>query len=156
MSDNKSVVIAPLTGEIHHLVTLPDLVFSRKLTGDGIAIKPTDNTVVAPFDGEVIQLLPTLHAIGIRSNTGLEVLIHVGINTVGLKGEGFEAFVQAGDKVKQGDTLITFDLDIVKDKAKSTLTPIIVTNGKKFSELDLTTELNVVAGSSTLITTEAK
>lgn len=151
-----NIVSAPLTGEIRHLVEVPDLVFSRKLTGDGIAIQPTNNTLVAPFDGEVIQLFPTLHAIGIRSNSGLELLIHIGLNTVALKGEGFEAFVKEGDKFSKGDTLIEFDLAFIEANATSTVTPIIITNGKDIEKLELTKELHVESGSSTLFTAKLK
>lgn len=149
-------VVAPLSGEIRHLVEVPDLVFSRKLTGEGIAIQPTNNTLIAPFDGEVIQLFPTLHAIGIRSNSGLELLIHIGLGTVALKGEGFEAFVKEGDKIVKGDALIEFDLAFIEANASSTVTPIIITNGNDIEDLDLTKELHVELGTSVLFTAKVK
>ncbi len=81
------------------------------MVGDGIAIEPSEGIVVAPFDGEIVQLFPTKHAIGLRGKSGLEVLIHIGLETVSLQGEGFEAFIKQGDQVKMGDKLITFDMD---------------------------------------------
>lgn len=153
---NNVVVTAPLSGEIVHLVTVPDLVFSRKLAGDGIAIKPTNDTLQAPFDGEVIQLFPTLHAIGLRSDSGIEILIHIGLNTVSLNGEGFEAFVKAGDKIKQGDHLIRFDLDFIEKNATSTITPIIITNSNDLEDLDLTKKLAVELNSDVIIEASLK
>lgn len=159
MSENNEKlqsVIAPLSGDVRHLVEVPDLVFSRKLTGDGIAIKPTSDTLIAPFDGEVIQVFPTKHAIGIRSTYGLELLVHIGINTVSLNGEGFESFVQEGDQFKQGDNLIKFDLNFIEKNATSTITPFIITNGDEFENLELTKELKVVAEQSVLFTVTCK
>ncbi|GAB4939249.1 hypothetical protein MAHJHV51_51900 [Mycobacterium avium subsp. hominissuis] len=85
---------------------------------------------MAPFDGEVVQVFPTKHAIGLRGASGLELLIHIGLETVTLNGEGFETAVKAGDKVKKGDTLITFDLALIQEKAADTITSIVVTNGE--------------------------
>jgi len=94
-----------------HLEEVPDPVFAQKMMGDGIAIEPTEGTVVSPVNGEIVQFFPTKHAIGIKSETGVEVLIHVGLETVGMKGEGFEGLVEVGDKVKVGTPLLTFDID---------------------------------------------
>lgn len=149
-------ITAPLSGDVRHLVEVPDLVFSRKLTGNGIAIKPATNNVISPFDGEVMQLFPTLHAIGIRSTAGIELLIHIGLDTVQLQGEGFEAFVKEGDKITAGQKLIEFDLDFIEKNATSTITPIIMMNGKKFKELELTKDLEVEAGNSVIFTTKLR
>lgn len=97
--------------------------------GDGMAIEPSEGILVSPVEGEIIQLFHTKHAIGIRSQTGMEILLHIGLETVAMNGEGFEAFVKEGDSVKPGDKLISFDLDLIKEKAASTITPIIITNG---------------------------
>ncbi|MBU9720144.1 MULTISPECIES: PTS sugar transporter subunit IIA [Bacillaceae] len=125
----EEVVVAPLTGTVKQLSDVPDPVFSQKMMGDGIAIEPSEGNVVSPVDGEIIQFFPTRHAIGIRSKAGVEILIHVGLDTVNMKGEGFTGHVKEGDKVKVGDKLITFDLDLIQEKATSTITPIIITNG---------------------------
>ena len=107
-----SDIIAPLTGRIVKLEEVPDKVFAEKIMGDGFAIEPKDNIVVAPVDGEIAILFPTKHAIGMVTAEGLELLIHVGIDTVKLNGEGFKAFVKQGDKVKAGDKLLEVDFKI--------------------------------------------
>ncbi|MGM0921591.1 MAG: PTS sugar transporter subunit IIA [Bacillota bacterium] len=125
----EETVYAPLTGRLLNLEDVPDPVFSQKMMGDGMAIEPSEGILVSPVEGEIIQLFHTKHAIGIKSLTGMEILLHIGLETVAMNGEGFEAFVKEGDKVKPGDKLITFDLDLIKEKAASTITPIIITNG---------------------------
>lgn len=152
----EEVVIAPLSGALRQLEEVPDPVFAGKMVGEGIAIEPSEGLVVAPFDGEVVQLFPTLHAVGLRSKSGLEILIHIGLETVSLEGEGFEAFVKQGDRVKMGDKLIAFDLDIINKKASSTITPIIMTNGDVVESFNLSNESSVIAGESTLITVHLK
>jgi sugar PTS system EIIA component len=124
----EETLFAPLNGKVVDIEQVPDPTFSQKLMGEGIAIEPADGTVVSPVNGEVIQFFHTKHAIGIRSETGLEILIHVGLETVMLNGEGFTGHVQVGDKVKVGDRLITFDLEVIKEKAASSITPIVITN----------------------------
>src|SRR6478609_3514643 len=94
-------------------------------------------TVVAPVDGKIVNLFPTKHALGIESTTGREILIHVGIDTVNLKGEGFEALVAQGDEVKKGQPLLKIDLDFVKENAPSTITPIIFTNLQADEKIDI-------------------
>ncbi|MCA0987635.1 PTS sugar transporter subunit IIA [Guptibacillus algicola] len=121
-------IFAPLNGKVVELETVPDPTFSQKMMGDGVAIEPTDGEVVSPVNGEIIQFFHTKHAVGIKSESGLELLIHVGLETVGMGGEGFEGHVKEGDKVKVGDPLISVDLDLVKEKASSTITPVIITN----------------------------
>lgn len=152
----KETVIAPLTGTVHQLEEVPDPVFAEKMMGEGIAIDPSEGIVVAPFDGEIVQLFPTKHAIGIKGESGLEILIHVGLETVSLDGEGFEAFINQGDQVKKGDKLIAFDLDTIKEKASSTITPIIMTNGDAIENFEITNDTTVTAGESTLIDVQMK
>lgn len=128
-SEGSHVVHAPLTGEVTPLSEVPDQVFSEKMMGDGIAIKPSQGEVRAPFNGKVQMIFPTKHAIGLVSDSGLELLIHIGLDTVKLNGEGFTLHVEEGQEVKQGDLLISFDLDYIRNNAKSDITPIIVTQG---------------------------
>lgn len=130
------VIYSPLNGKVVELETVPDPTFSQKMMGDGIAIEPTDGKVVSPVNGKVIQFFHTKHAIGIESESGLEILIHVGLETVGMGGEGFEGHVKEGDKIKVGDPLITVDLDLVKEKASSTITPVIITNPDVLETVD--------------------
>ncbi|WP_079528563.1 PTS sugar transporter subunit IIA [Halobacillus hunanensis] len=120
--------VAPLTGKVVSLDDVPDPVFSQRMMGDGVAVEPTDGKVVSPIAGEVVQVFPTKHAVGIKTKSGVEVLVHIGLETVSMEGEGFEGHVSAGDHVQPGDPLITFDMDLVSEKAKSTTTPIMITN----------------------------
>lgn len=121
-------IYAPLKGRTVPLDEVPDQVFSDKLMGDGLAIYPDNGEVVAPFDGTVELVFPTKHAIGLKSESGVEVLIHFGLETVGLQGEGFTVHVDSGDTIVKGQLLMTVDLDYIKTHAKSDITPIIVTN----------------------------
>ncbi|HDH6516084.1 TPA: PTS transporter subunit IIABC [Staphylococcus aureus] len=128
-SELSHIVHAPLTGEVTPLSEVSDQVFSEKMMGDGIAIKPSQGEVRAPFNGKIQMIFPTKHAIGLVSDSGLELLIHIGLDTVKLNGEGFTLHVEEGQEVKQGDLLINFDLDYIRNHAKSDITPIIVTQG---------------------------
>ncbi|MEH7254690.1 glucose-specific PTS transporter subunit IIBC [Neobacillus niacini] len=120
--------MAPLKGEIKPITAVPDQVFAGKMMGDGFAIVPSEGTVVSPVNGKIVNLFPTKHAIGILSDTGREILIHVGIDTVNLKGQGFETLVSENDLVRQGQPLLKVDLDYIKEHATSTITPIVFTN----------------------------
>ncbi len=121
-------IVAPMTGEIVEIDKVPDEVFSGKMVGDGVAIRPSKGIVVAPCHGKIIQVFPTNHAIGILTTEGIEILIHVGLDTVNLKGNGFKSFVSGGDKIKKGDKLLEFDLEYIIKNAKSVISPIIITN----------------------------
>ena len=137
-------IIAPLSGEIVNIEDVPDVVFAEKIVGDGIAIKPTGNKMVAPCDGTIGKIFETNHAFSIESDTGLELFVHFGIDTVELKGEGFTRIAQEGQSVKRGDTIIEFDLALLEAKAKSTLTPVVISN------MDEIKELHKLSGSVTL------
>ncbi|MDN9011786.1 PTS sugar transporter subunit IIA [Brevibacillus laterosporus] len=121
-------LLAPLTGKAVHLEEVPDPVFSQKIAGDGLAIDPTEGVLVAPVDAKVVHLFNTGHAIGLQTANGAEILMHIGIDTVNLNGEGFSAKVTTGQDVKAGQTLIEFDLDIIKNAGYPVITPIIITN----------------------------
>ncbi len=130
-------IASPINGELMTLAQVPDETFASKVLGDGFAIKPTDGVVYAPVDGKIAQLFRTNHAVGILTDEGLEVLIHVGIDTVKMNGQGFNAFVKKGDVVLRGQKLLEFDLDLVRSQAKSDITPIVITNMDKVSGLKL-------------------
>ncbi|GAA0597489.1 hypothetical protein GCM10009001_12080 [Virgibacillus siamensis] len=154
MVNGQEKILAPLSGTIKSLEDVPDPTFSQKMMGDGLAIDPTDGKVIAPLDGEIVQIFPTKHAVGILSDEGTEVLIHIGLDTVNLDGEGFEAHVKQGDKVKAGDPLVTFDVEFVRKKAAGVITPVIITNGEQVGFLEKTNEAIAVAGDTVLLTTE--
>ncbi|WP_186577082.1 PTS sugar transporter subunit IIA [Aquibacillus kalidii] len=141
-----TILVAPLTGTVVPLEDVPDKVFAEKMMGDGLAIKPTDNKVVSPLDGEVVDVFNTKHAISFRSNEGVELLIHMGLETVNLKGEGFDIKVSAGQKVKQGDVLADFNLEQINNSGYNTITPIIVLNGDDFEIAESNTSGTVSAG----------
>lgn len=121
-------IVSPTNGELLELASVPDAVFSQKMMGDGFAIKSTDGEIVSPVNGTVEMVFETKHAVGLKAENGLEILIHLGVDTVNLKGEGFEVFVKAGDKIKSGDRLIKMDVDFIQKNAKSDISPIIFTN----------------------------
>ena len=121
-------IFNPIEGEIADLSIVPDEVFSEKVLGDGFAIIPSGNKVYAPANGILTVLFPTKHAIALTTDEGLEILVHIGIDTVDLNGEGFIAHVEQGDKVNKGDLLITFDANIMKEKAKSLISAVVITN----------------------------
>jgi phosphocarrier protein FPr/phosphocarrier protein len=127
-----STLLAPFAGWCAALDEVPDAAFAQRMLGDGVAIDPTGNELRAPCDGEVISIAASRHALALRTTAGAEVLMHVGIDTVGLAGEGFEVRVRKGDRVRSGDLLLTFDLDLVARKVPSLMTPIIITNGERF------------------------
>ena len=124
------VLVSPLAGWSTPLEEVPDPVFAGRMLGDGVAIDPLGSTLYAPCEGEVVLLPETRHAITLRTAQGLEVLMHLGIDTVGLGGEGFEALVALGQPVRTGDALIRFDLDLLARRARSVLTPILVVGGE--------------------------
>lgn len=121
-------IYAPLSGEIINIEDVPDVVFSEKIVGDGIAIRPNGNKIVAPIDGVIGKIFETNHAFSMVSKEGVELFVHFGIDTVELKGEGFTRVAQEGQNVKRGDTVIEFDLTLLEQKAKSILTPIVISN----------------------------
>ncbi|MCX7971031.1 MAG: PTS glucose transporter subunit IIA [Negativicutes bacterium] len=143
--------MAPLTGEVVELTETEDPVFAEKMMGDGVAIMPQEGVVVAPFDGEVVTLFPTGHAVGLKNKDGVELLIHVGIDTVHLEGKGFVKKVEQGDKVRCGQALIEADLETIKAAGKKVVTPVIVTNGDAFKIVDqVAVGTRVTAGLSEL------
>jgi phosphocarrier protein FPr/phosphocarrier protein len=126
-------LVSPLRGWCAPLDETPDAVFAQRLLGDGVAIDPTAGVLHAPCDGEVISVAAAGHAVALRAANGAEILLHVGIDTVALGGEGFEAVVKAGARVRQGEALLKFDLDKLAQRAKSLITPIVITNGERFA-----------------------
>ena len=149
--NNEKKVIAPLSGKVIALSEVPDEVFSQKVLGDGAAIIPEDGKIVSPVNGEVSTVSETLHAYGFTSDDGLEILVHVGIDSVALKGAGFTAHVKEGDKVKAGDLVAEVDLDVLKKNNIPTITPVLVCDGA--DELVMTAATgSVTAGKSVVLT----
>ncbi|GAB2546042.1 beta-glucoside-specific PTS transporter subunit IIABC [Gracilibacillus alcaliphilus] len=132
---NEEEIKSPLTGKVVPLADVADEVFSSGAMGKGIAIDPTENILYAPADSTVVMIAQTKHAIGLRTDTGLELLIHVGLDTVGLKGEPFDVKVTDGQAVKQGDVLLEFNRELIIEHGLQTVTPIIVTDMAGFEEV---------------------
>lgn len=133
--DKDIIIYSPVKGEACSLKEVNDQVFSEKILGDGLAIKPLTGRVVAPVDGTIGLLFETKHAISIISEQGAEILIHVGLDTVNLKGEFFKAFISTGDKVKAGDLLLEFDMEQIKAAGYDVITPVLVCNMAAYSEI---------------------
>lgn len=121
-------VVAPMTGEVAPITEVPDDVFSQRLVGDGFCVFPSEGRVVAPVSGVIVNLFPTRHAVGLRTLDGLEVLLHIGIDTVKLQGEGFKALVAEGATVQAGQPIMEVDLSAIQDKVPSLVTPVVFTN----------------------------
>nr|WP_154958795.1 PTS system trehalose-specific EIIBC component [Paenibacillus xylanexedens] len=127
-------VMAPLTGKAVPLEQVPDPAFAEKQMGEGIAIEPSGNQVVAPFDAKVVHVIKSKHAVILEHASGLQVLIHVGINTVSLKGEGFSMYVDTGDRVRAGEKLLEFDRSVIENAGYPLITPIIIPDGQDMVE----------------------
>lgn len=140
---DNDVVYAPLEGKVVALEDVPDATFAEGVLGLGAAIEPAVGEVVAPADGEVSSIFDTHHAVGLTLDNGMELLIHVGINTVALNGEGFTAHVSEGDKVKRGQPLISFDKDFITSKGYPIITPVIISNADDYKEIKTTTSAEV-------------
>lgn len=139
----KEIVVSPIKGEVLNLSDIEDAAFSSGVLGQGVAIIPSDGKVVAPVDGVVTTLFPSLHAIGILSDEGVEVLIHIGLNTVQLEGRGFEACIKQDDRITKGQTILKFDIDVIKEAGYSVVTPIVVTNSSQFLDVVQTESKNI-------------
>ena len=139
-------ISSPLTGNVVKLEEVKDNVFSSKVMGDGIAVDPTEGKVYAPFDGVINITFPTKHCVGIHSDHGCDVLIHVGMDTVQLEGKYFEYHVTNEQKVKKGDLLLTFDLDKIKETGYKTITPVVIANTDDYHSITKTTTTTVTNG----------
>ncbi|HFK5235924.1 TPA: glucose PTS transporter subunit IIA, partial [Klebsiella pneumoniae] len=139
-------ILAPMSGSVIALEQVPDSTFASGLLGKGVAIIPAVGQVIAPFPGEVASLFQTKHAIGLQSDSGIELLIHVGIDTVKLDGVPFTAHVKEGDRVQAGDLLIEFDRQAILDAGYDLATPIIISNSDDYREIDTVASSTVEAG----------
>jgi PTS system glucose-specific IIA component len=154
-NDQGTVIKAPLTGEVVPIEEVPDPVFADKVVGDGIAINPTGNVMVAPCDGEIGKIFETNHAFSMETPSGVELFVHFGIDTVELKGEGFKRIASEGQQVKAGDPVIEVDLDFLKEKAKSVITPVVISNMDDVSSLEKSSG-TVVEGRDDLLIVKMK
>ena len=128
--------VSPQSGRAVSMMEIPDDVFSEKILGDGVAIIPREDVVVSPVDGKIVQIADTKHAFCITSDDGIDVLIHVGVDTVGLKGQGFECNVSVGQHVKTGEKLGSADIEFIKEKGYPLHTAVLITNMSDVSEFE--------------------
>ncbi len=137
---------SPAAGRCVSIKSVPDPTFSEEILGKGVAVEPSEGKFYAPADGTVSTLFPTLHAVGITTGNGAEILIHVGLDTVNLKGEHFTAHVETGKQVSKGDLLLEADLKAIADAGYSTVTPVLVCNSTDFKEVTAEEEKDVKPG----------
>ena len=147
----RTSLLAPMSGQAVPLDQVPDDVFSRKILGDGIAIEPADGRIYAPVDGKIGSISQTRHAYGFTSDDGLEILVHVGLESVSLRGEGFVSHVQEGDRVKAGQLVAEADLDLLRSKGLPTITPFVICEGAEDVPMHTVTG-TVTAGRDAVIT----
>ena len=156
-NNDKVDIFAPVKGNILPITEVPDPVFSEKMMGEGVAFVPADGMFRSPVNGKVIQIAPTKHAIGIVTKEGVEILIHIGLETVALDGKGFSVQVEVGDEVTVGQLLVEAELDYIQEHASSIVTPMVITNSlnsdKKYT---ITEDKEGKAGETIAITVSAE
>lgn len=151
-SQAETAVYAPVSGKTVELTEVPDPAFSGRMLGDGLAVEPESEQVVAPFDGTVVSIFPTGHALGLRAVSGLECLIHVGVDTVSLEGKGFRLLAAEGQTVSRGTPLIELDLPLLRASGKTLVTPVVITNGDTWQIGKRISGQPVTAGTDLLFT----
>ena len=149
--ENNFRLVSAVAGKSIPLSEVPDPVFAQKMAGDGIAIDTTGDTIVAPADGELTLVFKTKHAFALTLENGVELLVHIGIETVGLEGEGFEQLVEQGAKVEAGTPIIKIDRELIKSKGLSLITPILITNPDILGTITPVENIDTIAGETTVI-----
>lgn len=150
-------VIAPMSGKVIELAMVPDPVFAKKVVGDGVAIDELDGDLAcAPIDGTIVLIFRTNHAFAIKTKEGIEILVHIGIDTVELGGEGFERLVEEGAVVKAGDPVIRFNRDVITNSGRSLASPVIVTTPDQVSKMTMSTGGKVTAGQEIIFSYKVK
>ena len=149
-------LVSPITGDVVALEQVPDEAFASKAVGDGIAVKPTSNIVVAPAAGTVVKIFNTNHAFCLETNNGAEIVVHMGIDTVALEGKGFKRLVEEGTEVKAGEPILEMDLDFLNANARSMISPVVCSNSDDYSALVILASGKVVAGQTPLYEIKGK
>lgn len=139
-------IVSPMKGQLISIKDVPDATFSEEMVGKGLAILPEENEIYSPVAGKITTVFITGHAVGITTKEGIDLLIHIGMDTVNLKGEGFEVKVKDGDHIKAGDLLIVADFDKLKEKGYSLETPVIICNPDQFKNITYTEPGNINKG----------
>ena len=153
----QEVITSCISGKIVPIEKVNDGVFSAKILGEGVGIYPHEEIVLSPCDGEIVSVMQeTKHAIGIKTSNNMEILIHVGINTVSMKGLGFDIFVKEGDKVSKGDKLISFSRTLIKDNNLDDVVIMVVTNSDQFENIDFKTDIDEVSNDTIILSLDNK
>lgn len=147
---------APIDGKVIPLSEVEDQVFAQKMAGDGVAIDSTGDIIKAPADGKLSLVFRTNHAFGMRLENGIEILVHIGLDTVKLEGEGFQRLAQEGQDVKAGDPVIKIDRKLVESRGYSLVTPVLITNMDKVKEINYKTGSNAVSGKDVVVSYKMK
>ena len=148
---NNLKLVSAVSGKAIPLSEVPDPVFAQKMAGDGIAIDTTGDTIVAPADGELTLVFNTKHAFALTLDNGIEILVHIGIETVSLNGEGFEQLAEQGTRVKAGTPIIKIDREFIKSKGLSLITPILITNPDATKSITPIENVGTVAGETVVV-----
>lgn len=154
---SKIKVVSPLQGKVISIKEVPDETFASKMLGDGVGIDPSGLSkanLVAPVDGTLVQLFETGHAFTVETKDGVNILVHCGLNTVELKGEGFEKIAEEGAKVKAGDVIVKVDFDLIKDRVPSIITPVVVLDSDDYKNIEVFLDQNVEAGKEVVMEIE--
>ncbi|WP_157669598.1 PTS glucose transporter subunit IIA [Chitinibacter sp. GC72] len=155
-ASDELVLLSPITGEIVALENVPDAAFASKAVGDGVAILPTGNTVLAPCDGQLVKIFNTNHAFALVNDAGVELIVHIGIETVKLGGQGFTRLAEQGSFVKAGQPVLELDLEFLGANAKSVISPVVLSNADDFAPLLNLASGSVIAGQTPLYTIKKK
>jgi glucose-specific phosphotransferase system IIA component len=150
------ILLSPVTGEVVALEDVPDAAFATKAVGDGVAILPTGKLVVAPCDGQLVKIFNTNHAFALVNDAGVELIVHIGIETVKLAGQGFTRLAEQGSFVKAGQPVLELDLEYLGANAKSVISPVVLTNADDFAPLADLAVGSVIAGQTPLYTIRKK
>ncbi len=156
MFKKDSAIVAPVTGKTINIKDVPDAVFAEKMAGDGLAIEPTGDTFVAPADGELTMLFGTKHAFGMTLSKGVQILVHIGLDTVSLNGEGFTALKKQGDMVKKGEPIVKIDRELITSKGFSLITPVIFTDMDVLKSFEPHVGIDVEGGVTTILSYKVK
>lgn len=144
-------LVAPVKGKTLSLLEVPDKVFAQKMVGDGLAIMPEDDVIAAPVDGELALVFETKHAFAMKLDNGIEILVHIGLDTVSLNGDGFEQLVEAGNKVKAGTPIIKVNREFIKSKGLSLITPVLITNPDILKSIKTVEDVETIAGETIIL-----
>ena len=151
-SNNESLnLVAVANGKVLPLSDVPDPIFAEKMAGDGVAIEVESNLIVAPASGEISMIFRTNHGFALALENGVELLVHIGVETVSLNGEGFKRLVEIGDKVEVGTPIIEIDRELIKEKGCSLITPVIITTVDILTDIKVNENINADAGETVIV-----